>query len=95
MKRCSDVNVYSYTEVTMPSYLCERLQPYKPTRTLRSQDFSLLVVSRFSLNTYGKISFSVFGPATWNSLPVHVRQSQCLVTFKKQLKTYLFTKHLS
>ena len=37
----------------------------------------------------------MFGPATWNSLPVHVRQSQCLVTSKKQLKTYLFTKHLS
>ena len=37
----------------------------------------------------------MFGPATWNSLPVHVRQSQCLVTFKKQVKTYLFTKHLS
>ena len=37
----------------------------------------------------------MFGPATWNSLPVHVRQSQCLVTLKKQLKTYLFTKHLS
>ena len=36
-----------------------------------------------------------FGPATWNSLPVHIRQSQCLVTFKKQLKAYLFTKHLS
>ena len=26
-------------------------------------------------NTYGKRSFSAFGPATWNSLPVHVRQS--------------------
>ena len=81
--------------VAMPSYLCELLQTYKPTRTLRSQDSSLLVVPRFSLNTYGKRSFSVYGPATWNSLPVHVRQSQCLVTFKKQLKTYLFTKHLS
>ena len=81
--------------VAMPPYLCELLQTYKPTRTLRSQDSSLLVVPRFSLNTYGKRSFSVFGPATWNSLPVHVRQSQCLVTFKKQLKTYLFTKHLS
>ena len=81
--------------VAMPSYLCELLQTYKPTRTLRSQDSSLLAVPRFSLNTYGKISLSVYGPATWNSLPVHVRQSQCLVRFKKQLKTYLFMKHLS
>ena len=81
--------------VAMPSYLCELLQTYITTRTLRSQDSSLLVVPCFSLNTYGKRSFSVYGPATWNSLPVHVRQSQCLVMLKKQLKTYLFTKHLS
>ena len=73
--------------VAVPSYLCKLLQPYKPTRTLRSQDSSLLVVPRFSLNTYGKRLFSVYGPATWNSLPVHVRQSQCLVTLKKYKKT--------
>ena len=69
----------------MPSYLCELLQTYKPTRTLRSQDSSLLV-PRFSLNTYGKRSFTVFGLVTWNSLPVHVRQSQCLVMLKTTTK---------
>jgi len=38
--------------VAMPSCLCELLQTYKPTRTLRSQDSSLvLLVPRFSLNT--------------------------------------------
>ena len=26
----------------------------------------------------------MFGPATWNPLPVHIRQSQCLVTLKKE-----------
>ena len=68
--------------VTILPYPCELLQPYKPSRTLRSKDSSLLVVPRLSLNTFGKRSFSVFGPATWNSLPVHVRQNQCLVTLK-------------
>ena len=81
--------------VTMPSYLYKLLQTYKPTKTLRSQDSYLLVVPWFSLNTFGKKSLSVSGPATWNSLPLHIRQRQCLATFKKQLKTYLFTKHLS
>ena len=33
-----------------------------------------------------KRSFSVFGPTTWNSLPVHARQSQCLVTLKNPTK---------
>ena len=35
--------------VAMPSYLCELLQTYKPTRTLRSQDPSLLAVSLWIL----------------------------------------------
>ena len=48
-----------FNSVTMPSYLYGLLQTYKPTRILRSQDSSLLVVLRFSLNTYRKISFSV------------------------------------
>ena len=39
--------------VAMPSYLCELLQTYRPTRTLRSQDSSRLVLPRFSLNIYG------------------------------------------
>ena len=55
--------------VTMPSYLCELLRPYTQYRTLRSQGSSLLVVPRFSLNTFGKISFSLFGPATWIFTP--------------------------
>ena len=78
-----------------PVYLSELLLPYRPSRTLRSQNNSLLSVPRFSLNTYGRRSFSVFGPTTWNSLPSSLRQLQCFSTFKKQLKTYLFQKYLS
>ena len=28
------------------------------------------------------------GPAAWNSLPLHVRQSQCLATLKKQRRIW-------
>ena len=79
----------------MPVYLSELLHPYRPSRTLRSQDSSLLSVPRFSLDSYGKRSFSVFGPTVWNSLPLFLRQLQCFTTFKKQLKTHLFQKYLS
>ena len=78
----------------MPVYLSELILPYKPSRTLRSQDSSLLSVPRFCLDGYGKRSFSVFGPTTWNSLPLSLRQLQCFTTFKKHLKTYLFRKYL-
>ena len=79
---------------TMPSYLSDLLHPYLPLRTLRSLHTSLLTVPRFCLETYGKRSFSVFGPTVWNSLPLSLRKTQCFSTFKKKLKTYLFEKHL-
>ena len=69
----------------MPSYLSD-LHPYQPPRTLRSLDTSLLTVPRFCLETYGRRSFSVFGPTVWNSLPLSLRKTQCFSTFKKKLK---------
>ena len=47
---------------SMPPYISDLLQPYCPSRALRSLDTSLLTVPRFSLDTFGKGSFSVFGP---------------------------------
>ena len=79
---------------TMPSYLSDILYPYLPPRTLRSLDTSLLIIPRFCLETYGRRSFSVFGPTVWNSLPLSLRKTQCCSTFIKKLKIYLFEKHL-
>ena len=50
---------------TMPPYLSDLLRPYQPPRTLRSLDTSLLSVPRFCLETFGRRSFSVFGPTVW------------------------------
>ena len=80
---------------TMPPYLSDLLHSYQPPRTLRSVDTSLLSVPRFCLETFGRRSFSVFGPTVWNSLPLPLRKTQCFSTFKKKLKTHLFEKHLS
>ena len=55
---------------SIPPYISDLLHPYCPSRTLRSLDTSLLTVPRFSLETFGKRSFSVFGPTVWNSLPL-------------------------
>ena len=40
---------------SMPPYISDLLHLYCPSRTLRSLDTSLLTVSRFSLETFGKI----------------------------------------
>ena len=61
---------------SMPPYISDLLHPYCPSRTLRSLDTSLLTVPRFSLETFGKRSFTVFGPIVWNSLPLSLRKTQ-------------------
>ena len=78
---------------SMPPYISDLLHPYCPSRTLRSLGTSLLIVPCFSLETFGKSSFSVFGPTVWNSLPLSLRKRSVL-HLKKQLKTHLFQIHL-
>ena len=59
---------------SMPPYISDLFHPYCPTRTLHSLDTSLLTVPRFSLETFGKRFFSVFGPTVWNSLPLSLKK---------------------
>jgi hypothetical protein len=73
-----------------PSYLSNLLNTYSPTRSLRSSTANLLQTHSYRLKTYGKRSFSVAAPFLWNSLPSELRETTCLNTFKKKLKTYLF-----
>ena len=78
----------------MPPYISHLFHPCCPSRMLHSLDTSLLTVPRFSLETFGKRSFSLFGPTVWNSLPLSLRKTQCFTTFKTKLKTHLFLIHL-
>ena len=59
---------------TMPPYLSDLLHPYHPSRTLRFLESFLLTVSRFCLDSFGRRSFSTFGPTVWNSLPLSLRK---------------------
>ena len=70
---------------SMPPYISDLLHPYCPSRTLRSLYTSLLTVPRFSLETFGERSFSIFGPSVWNSLPLSLRKTECCATFKTKL----------
>ena len=69
---------------SMPPYISDLLHPYCPSRTLPSLDTSMLTVPHFSLETFGKRSFSVSGPPVWNSLPLSLRKKNCFTTFKKK-----------
>ena len=64
----------------------------QPTRTnLRSSmDPYLLVIPRTKCKTFADRSFSIAGPTLWNKLPKRIRSTHTLLSFKKDLKTYLF-----
>jgi hypothetical protein len=75
---------------TAPAYICDMVQPYQPTRSLRSDNQELLVEPRTKLVTYGDRAFSAAAPRLWNNLPLHIKQSSSVECFKRQLKTFLF-----
>ncbi len=73
-----------------PQYLNQLLQVYTPSRALRSSSSISLVVPRIRLTTMGARSYSYAAPRLWNSLPLDIRNSNCLLSFKTRLKTYFF-----
>jgi hypothetical protein len=72
-----------------PSYTQELIQPYTPSRALRSQDSNLLTVPRNKLQ-FGDRAFSIAAPSLWNCLPQDIKSAPSLHTFRKRLKTHLF-----
>ena len=87
-----------------PKYLKELINPYIPQKSLRSSSQFLLQVPTSKSALHDR-AYSVVGPTTFNSLPIHLRQiafdsesninSTLTGAFKKQLKTHLFNKYLS
>jgi len=62
-------------------------------RRLRSANLNRLTVPRFRLSTYGCRAFYYAGPAVWNSLPDELRNSDSFDSFKRFLKTILFSHY--
>jgi len=61
-------------------------------RTLRSGGTSRLIVPSVRRSTVGDRAFTIAGPRVWNTLPEEITTSQSLLTFRQQLKTWLFRK---
>uniref|UniRef100_A0AAX7SWL5 Reverse transcriptase domain-containing protein n=1 Tax=Astatotilapia calliptera TaxID=8154 RepID=A0AAX7SWL5_ASTCA len=81
---------FKITNNTAPSYLKELLNPYAPARALRSSSQLLLVQPRSRLKSRGDRSFALVAPELWNNLPIGIRASDSIHSFKSRLKTYLF-----
>ena len=72
-----------------PGYLASLLQPYQPTRELRSSSKDLLVVTT-TKTWIGSRAFSHSASTTWNNLPDEVKHCDNLPSFRKNLRTHLF-----
>ena len=75
-----------------PSYLTQLLQQYVPGhRSLRSTKQGLLQ-KQIAKHQCGQRIFQVLAPNLWNSLPEYIKLSNSVNTFKKNLKTYLYSE---
>ena len=91
------VLMYRCLHGTAPPYLmdsCTLTAEVTGRQHLWSATQRKLVVPCYWLNSFSRQSFSVAGPSTWNSLPDSLRDPELsLVTFERQLKTYIFAKY--
>ena len=87
--------VYKCLNNMSPIYLKNLLNPYVPSRSLRSAaDPTKLIVPKTNLKTFGQKSFVFSGPKVWNDLPQYIRESISYTSFKKNLKTFYFTRFI-
>jgi len=82
---------YKTRQSGVPAYLATFLNEYQPVRELRSSDRQFLVkpVTKLALSSK---AFSVNAPTVWNSLSFNTRAATTFSSFKRGLKTELFTR---
>ena len=74
-----------------PEYLTNLLvRCTKQTYNLRSSNIKDRLVIPRTRQTFASRSFSMAAPTLWNRLPNHIKDSNNLDIFKKNLKTFLF-----
>ena len=87
------VLTYKVLHGCAPSYLgpfvCGADLPNR--RALRFANTSHLIQPQSNWSTIGNRAFPVVGPQLWNSLPPEVTSAPSLDTFRRRLKTHLFT----
>ena len=91
--------VYKFLHTGFPSYYAPYLSSYTRSYSTRHSQSggNFLVIPKFYLSVnksfkqFGN-SFAFYAPTVWNVLPDEIRASTSLASFRKQLKTYLYTK---
>jgi len=91
------VTVYKCLHGQAADYLSELCTPVAQVaerQHLRSASRHLLVVPRFQLDTYGRRTFAVAGPTTWNLFQNSLREPDMQIDcFRRTLKPCLFDQY--
>ena len=82
---------YKTLATCQTSYLYNLLQLYHPSRALHSSTQQLLLVPYMSTD-FGRRPFSYSSPATWNSIPISIKNCSSLYSFKRHLKSYFIAQ---
>ena len=87
------VLTYKVHHGCVPSYLGPfvRVADLPSRRALHFTNTSRLIQPQSNWSTIGDKAFLVAGPQVWNSLPLEVTSAPSLDTFRRRLKTHLFT----
>ena len=91
--------VYKYLHTGFPRYFAPYLSSYSSSYSTRCRQSggNFLVIPKFyssvhkSVKQFGN-SFAFDAPTVWNALPDEIRASPSLASFRKCLKTYLYSK---
>ena len=85
---------YKIIQGKCPEYLKSFVTLYEPPRSLRSSLSSQLQRrdNITTTKTYGRRAFSIVAPILWNDLPLSLRSSSSISTFKGLLKTFFFNQ---
>ena len=92
------VLAYRCLHGSSPAYLAESLRLVSGVtgrRGLRSADSNTLVVPPTRRSTLGDRAFPVAASRAWNSLPASIRASTTFSNFRRDLKTFLFSRSFS
>jgi hypothetical protein len=79
---------YKLLHSHVPPYLSSTLHAHNPVRENRSVSLDLLD-QPFSSSVIGSRAFHIAAPTVWNKIPVNIRHSPSLLSFRRHLKTHL------
>ena len=87
--------VYKFLHTGFPKYFAPYISSYSTRRNQSGGNF--LVIPKFQPSVHKSVkqfgySFAFDAPTVWNALPGEICASPSLASFRKRLKTYLYTK---